>query len=208
MWSDVIEGSQLTSLKLPSNIHPTGAWLREIAAKHTKLEHLSLSSPCESITVECENPFEGFGRLKSLSLKVNYRTNQLVDHKPIGVVLDGLCLESLELSGLRFEHRRRWSSTEDEEIWSETELLIPGPVSTPNLMKSLVHLHVDYDVDVQYAEYILYHCRYLKTLHLGYIGETCKYPALIQSRHHMPPFLRLLKLETPEYRREDWVSRQ
>ncbi|MEE3023172.1 MAG: hypothetical protein VX367_11330, partial [SAR324 cluster bacterium] len=110
----------------------------------------------ESITVdECESPFEGFGRLKSLSLKVNYRTNQLVDHKPIGVVLDGLCLESLKLSGLDFEDR--YGSTDDE-------LLIPGPVSTPNLIKSLVHLSVDCEVDVQYADFILYHCRHLETL--------------------------------------------
>ena len=118
LWSGSVKARQLISLKLPSGMRPTGALLKEIAARHPLIEHLSLSPLSESITIdECKTPFEDFAYLKSLSLKLSYFSNDPAIPKSIGAILDGLCLESLELSGLDYENRM-YSTEVDEDVWS------------------------------------------------------------------------------------------
>ena len=66
-----MENSSLKSLKLPSGFNAAGAWLNDLAAKYPSIEHLTLSTPYERITTDpCEDPFENFVKLKSLSLEL------------------------------------------------------------------------------------------------------------------------------------------
>ena len=205
MWSEGAESSQLIDLRLPVGFHATSAWLKALAAKHSLIEHFSIISPCQKITTDsCENPFEHFKNLKSLSVELENsgtwrgcsgcdQTHR--DHernlRSIASLLDKLPLTSLELSRI-FGYG---PNPNDDGIWSEAEGLIPGPFTTPNLVKTLVHLRINNSVRVQDAEYLLFHCRRLETLHLDSVeleedgivfGE---YPPLIESHLQMSPVL-------------------
>ena len=183
----------MLNLKLPSKIHFTGAWLKDLAAKHTKIEHLSLSTRCKRITTDaCQNPFEGFIHLQSLSLELGSKYKRCPDHnhndlQSVGATLDHLRIKSLVLSGAY------------QDVLPD--LQIPGHVTTPNLIESLVHLRIDDEVDFEHGEHLLYHCRRLETLHLDvlrYARDAShnilvqEYPPLVVSKRHMSPFLRLI----------------
>ena len=211
LWSNKVKGSQLIDLSLPTGFHLTGALLKEMAAKYPFIEHLSLSSPCERITSdEGDNPFDGFANLKSLAVELGYgfncpRSHRATDRKSIGAVFDNLQITSLKLSGLSVRGVRR----QGEGIWSQSERLIPGPVTTPNLIKILTHLQIKCALDVQDAEYLLFHCRHLKTVWLEHVYMSFngdEYPPLIKSRQHMSPFLRSATFGVSSGRNEVWVS--
>ena len=117
--------------------------------------------------------FKDFTNLTSLSLRLGYGSchgNYRLDIKSFGEILNGLHLKSLDLTSLRLE--RLNESTDEDDIWSKTKLMVPGPVTTPNLMQSLVHLTISYQVETQYAEYLLFHLRLLRTLYLDCISES------------------------------------
>ena len=144
MWSDHPPTCKLIDLKLPSGFHLTGALLKVIAAQHPSLEHLSCSSPCGRVVVdECENPFGDFAKLESLSVELDYsfqcRNSHCADTESINSIsqaFNNLHIEPLNLSGYHYRHLR-WK---DENIWAQSELLIPGPITTPNLIKTLAHV--------------------------------------------------------------------
>ena len=186
MWSDDYPNSQLIDLKLPSGFHLTGALLKAIAAQHLSLEHLSCSSPCQRIVVdECESPFGDFAKLKSLSVELGYSFQcQCADTESVNSIsqaFNNLHIESLNLSG-NFHRHLRW---EDENIWAQSELLIPGPITTPSLIKTLAHVRLDFYIEVKHAEYLLFHCRHLETVWLKGVLECGEYPPLIRSHHQM-----------------------
>ena len=192
-----MEGSHLKHLRLPRRIKATSAWLKDLAAKHPRIEHLALSTQCcSNVTSDaCDNPFEGFANLTSLSLSLVECFSECTccdDPPPLGAILDRLPLHSLELSG---------ASQRDEETWERggPELQIPSPITTPNLIKSLVHLRIEDDVEFRHVEYLLYHCRRLETLRLDEVGYAMgrdhnavfeEFPPMIESHHQLSPFLR------------------
>ena len=176
---------------MPSGFQPTVSWLKEIAAKYPRIKHLSLSLPCGQITVEdCHNPFEDFAKLNSLCL--DFDTSHCADPQSIGAVLDRSSVTSLELLNLYSENPfyPRDDLTEDEDAWTKMELLVPGPVTTPNLTKSLVRLRLDHGINVQYFEYLMSNCHRLEKLWLEEVLDNGdEYPPLIESSHQMPQFL-------------------
>ena len=110
--------------------------MKALAARHPRNEHLSISTLCERITVDsCDVPFEGFGNLKSLELKIG-RGRHCEYHygipSSIVAILDRLRLRSLEISG--------YTS------------FVPGPETTPNLMQFLVHLRINNTMTAEDAE--------------------------------------------------------
>ena len=180
--------------------------MKDLAARHPQTEHLLISLPCQFITDLSENPFKKFAKLKSLSLKLGLRmrcgkTNHK-DPRPVGAVLDQLQLESLELIGL---DARKLDPDQDPDDMTRprVECLIPGHITTPNLIKRLVHLRVDYvqRIEVQHIEYLLFHCRRLERVHFDEVAiydedddtnydAPENYPPIITDHHHMSPFLR------------------
>ena len=210
LWADDVKDSQLIKLKLPSGFHPTGALLKQIAARHRSITSLSLSTPCERIVAdECENPFKVFAHLNSLSVQLGFAftCHSRTDHKSIGAIFNNTRIKSFALSGLRVRHFRRQGKN-DRDVWYQSKQVIPSPVTTPNLIYTLVHLRLDGALDVQDAEYLLFHCRHLETLWLdriygSFVGT--EYPPLITSHQHMSPYLRSATLGF-DSNNEGWVS--
>ena len=215
MWSSDVECDSLIHLQLPPDVRATGSWLKDLAAKHPLLQHLSLSTPSHlSITTDaCEKPFDDFAHLESLSLKMDESVNDYSHdcHRSIGAILDRLPIKSLQLSGFRL-----WSYSirkEEDELSARLESLIPSRVTTPNLIEALCHLRINSSVDERSAEYLLYHCRNLKTLRLDEICSLdvgypppIECPPLITSPSQMPPFLRSVTFGFAVGEWEQWVS--
>ena len=196
LWSGAgVKASSLTNLQLPSLTYMRGGWLKALAAQHPRIEQLSLITRNRRIILEdCKNPFQDFRNLKSLSLNLGYSNRDISHHKDrqsVGVMLDHTQITSLQLSGgFMFD-------TEANRA-PGPELQLPSHVTTPNLIMALVHLRID-KVDFQRAEYLLYHCHRLETLHLDFITSATdnhfnvlseEYPPLITSCEQMSPFLR------------------
>ena len=113
------------------------------------------------------------------------------DQPPIGAFLDCLPLKSLELSG-QYLNRKPW-----EVNLPRPASEIPSLSTTPILIKILVDLRIQYLVDPEYVEYLLFHGRCLECLRLDQI--VCRlveswYPPLIQSSDQMSPHLRSVTL--------------
>lgn len=178
MWSDSAEDSQLSDLRLQTGFHLTAQWLKDLAAKHPRIEHLSITTPCEQITVDsCVNPFEDFANLKSLDLTHGYGENgepHYGNPQAVGPILDRLRLQSLKISNS-----------------------VPKALTTPNLNKLLVHLQIDYCLGMKDAERIIFNCRRLESLQFTrfcirdpYTDDVDRdYPPMIQSHHQMSPHL-------------------
>ena len=192
--------SRLIDLKLPAGLHLTDAFLKKIAAYHPLIEHLSCYKLCRREAVdECKNPFDDFTNLTSLSVKLGISfpwpgyneadqdyetiTNGLLVR--IRAIFKNLRIKSLELSGYDFRNHRN----EYKGIWSHTERLIPSPVTTPHLIKTLVHLRLHLSLAVRQVEYLLFHCRHLETLWLEEVDDCKEYPPMITSHQQMSPFL-------------------
>ena len=201
LWLLPKESSSLTHLQLPSQIHVTGAWLNQLASKHPNIEHLSLTTRCRRLVMDdCQNPFQEFRRLKSLSLELGHKCrdeSHPEDILSIGSILNGLKITSLELSGAGV-----YDEEKERKLGPESQL--PSHVTTPNLVQLLVHLRINEGMNFQRAEYLLYHFRHLETLHLRCIGHDydfdegvfiCEeYPPLIASQHQMSPYLRSITM--------------
>ena len=197
----------MVNLQLPENMQVSSAWLKDLAAKHPRIQHLSLTTRCMKITTDaCEDPFVNFANLKSLALKPccfhedspcceEENEEETEDHRSVsravGPILDRLQITSLELS-----EASEWDDETDQI--GRAEIQMPSHLTTPNLIGVLVNLRLD-EVDFQQAEYLFYHCRRLETLRLDqinyHIDDDLKaireeFPPLVESQHQMSPFLR------------------
>ena len=163
---------------MPTGFHLTAQWLKDLAAKHPRIEHLSITTPCEQNTVDsCVNPFEDFANLKSLDQTHGYGENgepHYGNPQAVGPILDRLRLQSLKISNS-----------------------VPKALTTPNLNKLLVHLQIDYCLGMKDAERIIFNCRRLESLQFTrfcirdpYTDDVDRdYPPMIQSHHQMSPHL-------------------
>ena len=131
----------LIDLRLPTGFHSTSVWLKSLAAKHCLIEHISMISPRQKITID-----SGLRKLiwrlqsvfknpQSLSLVLDnsgtYHGCSDCDQtlhdfgrknlKSIASILDRLSLTSLELANINDYRRYR----DDDVVWSEAEGLVP-----------------------------------------------------------------------------------
>ena len=152
------------------------------------MKHLTFSTPLFKITTDPhEDPFADFANLESLSLWHGVASHGHMDEDekpgteerrrhPVAQVLNNLHtrLKSLELSGLDLDE----------------DYIVPGCRTTPELMKVLVHLSIDFSVTYKWFEYLLFNGRSLETLCLerlssGRNDEMCR----IKKPKHLPPRL-------------------
>ena len=119
------------------------------------------------------------------------------DQISVGMVLDHLPILSLDLSR---EFLLR--NNDDDGIYLPRPVdEIPSLSTTPQLIRTLKHLHIHYMINVECVEYFLSYCLSLETLQLDYIlcwkdGDVeVEYPPLIQSPDHMSPFLKTVTLK-------------
>ena len=122
--------------------------------------------------------------------------DQESDPVSVGAALDGLPIQSLELSG-EFLRRQRDG---DGIYLPRPKSEIPSLSTTPLLMQTLKHLHIRYMINVECVEYFLRHCHCLEALRLDDIlcwndGEvSIDYPPLIHSSEQISPFLQEVTL--------------
>ena len=194
LWTDVVDGSRLVDLRLPLGFYATGEWLQQVAARHSHLDHLSMTAFRQSVTKETfRNAVEKLARLRSLSVCLSLKSQgeadaeqALANQSSLGSVLDRLQLQALELSG---ENVR----TNEEHSLPRPQSEIPSLTTTPKLTKILANLHIHYRILDEYVEHLLHHCRGLKILHLDdvfcplYVDGG--YPPLIQLSHQISPHL-------------------
>ena len=182
--------------------------MRDLANGHKLLERLALTSyPSGNVLANLSQ----FTKLKSLSLclakEKEAETVESGTEEPdqesglvsVGVALDSLPIQSLELSGEFLRRQLRGAGPAGISL-PRAESEIPSLSTTPQLIRKLKHLHIRYMINVECVEYFLRHCRCLEALRLDDVlcwgdgEEETEYPPLIHSSEQISPFLQVVAL--------------